>query len=268
MKVLFKKSWLALALLGVAPFVSQAEVDVAQLVKASEQAAYYAGDDGRTAARMLIVDSQGRKQQRQFVILRKDADNNQDQSMLVYFQRPADVAGTVFRVEKHTTQDDDRWLYLPSLDLVKRIAAGDKRTSFVGSHFFYEDVSGRSTEEDNFTLHAETDTDYQLKAMPKNPASVEFAYYQLHIDKTTKLPMKIDFFDGQGKVYRQVEALKVETVQGLPTVTESKVTDLVAGGYTLMQFKFTKYNLGIPQDVFSERSLRAFPQQWLDVKAE
>ncbi len=37
---------------------------------------------------------------------------------------------------------------LPDLDLVKRIAAGDKRTSFVGSHFLYEDISGRAVQED------------------------------------------------------------------------------------------------------------------------
>ncbi|MCG8498311.1 MAG: hypothetical protein MI796_19970, partial [Enterobacterales bacterium] len=51
-------------------------IDVAEIVNKAEQAAYYAGNDGRSMARMLIVDEQGRKQMRQFTILRKDVLND------------------------------------------------------------------------------------------------------------------------------------------------------------------------------------------------
>ena len=117
---------------------SLAEVDVDNLVQEAERASYYSGNDGRSDARMMIVDNQGRKQLRQFTILRRDVSDNGDQQMMVFFSRPSDVKDTVFRVEKHVdvNVDDDRWLYLPALDLVKRISAGDKRTSFVGSHFY------------------------------------------------------------------------------------------------------------------------------------
>ncbi len=241
-------------------------VDIDAWVAKSEKAAYYAGDDGRSQARMMIVDSQGRKQVRQFTILRKDVEDNGDQKMLVFFSRPTDVKDTVFRVEKHTdaNQDDDRWLYLPALDLVKRISAGDKRTSFVGSHFFYEDVSGRATSEDNFELVEDGAQQLILKATPKNPDSVEFAHYVVKIDKSTAIPMAIEFFKSDGQVYRTVEAVKVETIQGHPTVVRSKVSDVQSGGYTLMEFRNSEYDLGIPDDVFSERSLRTPPKQWLN----
>ncbi len=262
------KSAIALAFTGLlvayAPAWS-AELDVNELIQASERASYYAGDDGRSDARMMIVDAQGRKQLRQFIILRKDVEDNGDQKMMVFFTRPADVRDTVFRVEKHAavSQDDDRWLYLPALDLVKRISAGDKRTSFVGSHFFYEDVSGRAVSEDNFTLQEETDSRYVLKAEPKNPDSVEFSHYVVEIDKDTKIPMLINFYKANGENYRRVEAVEVETIEGFPTVTRSKVSDLASGGYTLMEFRNMDYNLGLEDDIFSERSLRTPPMQWL-----
>jgi hypothetical protein len=66
------------------------------------------------------------------MILRRDVIDGGDQDYVVLFSRPADVRNTVFLVKKHVASDDDRWLYLPGLDLVRRIAAGDKRTSFVG----------------------------------------------------------------------------------------------------------------------------------------
>lgn len=241
------------------------DIDVDALILASEKAAYYAGDDGRSNARMIIVDGQGRKQMRQFTILRKDVEDNGDQKIMVFFSRPADVRDTVFRVEKHADVniDDDRWLYLPALDLVKRISAGDKRTSFVGAHFFYEDVSGRAVSEDKFTLKNQTDTRYVLKAEPKDPDAVEFAYYLVEIDKQNKLPVVINFFKADGTNYRRVEAVSVETIEGYPTVTRSKVTDLNSGGYTLMEFRNMDYNLGLDDGVFSERSLRTPPVQWL-----
>lgn len=242
-----------------------AEVDVNTLIKQAEKAAYYAGEDGRSDARMMIVDAQGRKQMRQFTILRKDVEDNGDQKMMVFFSRPTDVKDTVFRVEKHadTNVDDDRWLYLPALDLVKRISAGDKRTSFVGSHFFYEDVSGRAISQDEFTLQDETDERYILKAVPKDPGSVEFAYYVVEIDKATSLPVLINFYKADDTNYRRVESVAVEEVQGFPTVLRSKVSDLASGGYTLMEFRNSEYNIGLPDDVFSERSLRSVPVQWI-----
>lgn len=245
---------------------AQAEplTDVNEIIKQSNLASYYVADDGRAQARMVIADSKGNKQMRQFTILRKDQEDLGDQDMLVFFSRPTDVKGTVFRVTKKVEADDDRWLYLPALDLVKRISAGDKRTSFVGAHFYYEDVSGRNPAEDNFELTETTDKSYVIKATPKQANSVEFAYYIAEIDKQTFLPMQVNYYDSQGKAMRKMQVLKTKQVQGFTTVVHSKITDLSDNSYTEMQFRNVKYDLGLPQSIFSERSLRNAPKKWLN----
>jgi hypothetical protein len=263
-ELIMEKYLFGLIALSFSTFVV-AEVDVDALVKSAERAAYYSGKDGRSDARMMIVDNQGRKQVRQFTILRRDISDNGDQQMMVFFSRPSDVKGTVFRVEKHVDVgvDDDRWLYLPALELVKRISAGDKRTSFVGSHFFYEDVSGRAILEDAFELQSENEESYLLKGTPKRPDTVEFGYYIVTINKQTKLPTLLDFFKNNNENYRRVEAVLIDTIDGKPTVIRSKVSDLLTGAYTLMEFRNIRYDLGLDDDVFTERSLRNPPQQWL-----
>jgi len=238
-------------------------LEVEQIIERANLASFYAADDGRSEARMVITDKQGRKQLRQFVILRRDRADGGDQDMLVFFSRPSDVRGTVFRVAKHPQGDDDRWLYLPGLDLVKRIAAGDKRTSFVGSHYFYEDVSGRNPKLDSFTLTGETPQRFSLLARPKQPDSVEFTAYRLEIDKQSYLPLLVEYLDSNGEVYRRMQVLEQAVVDGHPVALKSQIAELRSGGVTELEFKFISFDLGLPEAIFSERSLRKPPRSYL-----
>lgn len=262
LNLLTKTQLIALIFLSLMT-AAHATMNVDDIIKKSNLASYYAGEDGSAQARMIIVDTNGNKQMRQFTILRKDQEDLGDQDMLVFFSRPTDVQGTVFRVTKKVQADDDRWLYLPALDLVKRISAGDKRTSFVGAHFYYEDVSGRNPAEDNFTLISSDDNSYLIKAVPKDPSSVEYAYYQITIDKKTYLPMKASYFNEQQKIIREMQVLAVQDIEGFPTVVHAKMTQLSDGSFTEMQFRNVKYNVGLPENIFSERSLRTPPKAWL-----
>ncbi|WP_018623604.1 outer membrane lipoprotein-sorting protein [Kangiella aquimarina] len=247
---------------------AESELGVEEIISKANKVSYYAGDDGRSDARMMIVDKDGNRQLRQFVILRKDIQDEGDQNFLVVFSRPSDVRGTVFLVNKHVDRDDDRWLYLPGLDLEKRISAGDKRTSFVGSDFFYEDVSGRNPALDSHELLEVTDTAYIVKNVPQDKSNVEFAYYIANINKETFLPMTVEYFNDKGEVYRRMDVAEVEEVQGIPTVMKSKISNLETGSVTYMEFRRPVYNIGVPEDVFTSRSLRNPPREWLEAEQE
>jgi len=255
---------LALGSTAAADALSSAD----EIIARADMASYYAGADGRSEVRMIISDAQGREQRRQFTVLRRDVDEAGDQQFLVVFSQPSDVRNTVFLVNKHINKDDDRWLYLPGLDLVKRVSAGDKRTSFVGAHYFYEDVSGRRPSDDTHELIETSDSFYILSHTPKDPGSVEFSSYSTWIDRQTFLPMKIEYTNPAGDIYRRVEVLDVAEFDGHPTVTTSRVSDLLTGGKTDMQFRYIKYDVGIPDSVFTERSLRTPPRDWLKRPAE
>ncbi|MCP4159928.1 MAG: outer membrane lipoprotein-sorting protein [Deltaproteobacteria bacterium] len=231
-----------------------------EIVKKSNLASYYSGDDGKSYVKMDIKDSQGRKRKRELIILRKDLEEGGKQLFYLYFRKPSDVRKMVFLVHKNIKTDDFRWLYLPALDLVKRIAASDKRTSFVGSNFFYEDVSGRSVNEDKHELINTTDNSYIVKNTPVNPDSVEFSFYTVEIDKKTYLPLKAVYTDKNGKEYRIAEVLSVENIKGFATVTKSRIKNLVSGSETVISFSKVKYNLGLKKKIFTERYLRKVPR--------
>ncbi len=263
---------IVLILLALSVTAGNAAPAVAEIVHRANLTAYYLGKDGRAEVQMTITDEQGRERERRMIILRRDdADSDaleqqaylSEQQYYVYFQRPADLNRTVFMVWKHLDSDDDRWLYLPSLDLVRRIAATDKRNSFVGSDFFYEDVSGRQLKLDEHELSNETEQYYVIKSTPKQPERVEFAYFESYIHKTSFIPVQISYYKDDGRKYREASALQVETIQGHPTVTKARMRSLDTGSETLMQYRRVEYDVGLPEDIFSERYLRTAPRQYL-----
>jgi len=247
-------------------------MNVDEIIRKANHAALYQGNDSKGKIKMVITDKQGRSRIRELNMLRKDVgDTDGDQKYFVYFQSPADVRKMVFMVHKHALlgKEDDRWLYMPSLDLVKRIAGGDKRTSFAGSDFLYEDISGRHVAADIHELIQTTDRHYVVKNTPKNPDDVEFEYYTACLDKTTFIPMKMEYFRKDGRLYRIIKTTNIAEIEAeedgskvvYPTVVESTAEDLESGSKTIMTFSNVQYNVGMDDGVFSERYLRRPPRQ-------
>jgi outer membrane lipoprotein-sorting protein len=261
-----KTKWIiifALIMLGCAGAAFAQEADVEQIIAKANLAAYYSGSDGISDVNMTIKDSQGRERVRNFRILRLTLEEGGQQKFYVYFNKPADVSKMVFMVWKHIDNDDDRWLYLPALDLVRRIASSDKRSSFIGSHFVYEDVSGRGITADVHELLETDEKYYKIKNTPKEEKGIEFAYYLVWIDKTNFIPMRAEYYNDKDEIIRTIEALAVEDVDGHPTVTKSLAKDMGRGGETTMDFSNIRYEVGLTEDIFTERFLRRAPVKWV-----
>ncbi len=238
-----------------------------EIIKKASLVYNYAGDDGVARLKMRIKDRRGRERYREMTMLRKDIEDGGRQYYYVYFHRPADVEKMVFMVWKNIGKDDDRWLYIPAIDLVRRIAARDKRSSFAGSHFTYEDVSGRNPEDDEHTIMKDELLDgrpvYIIKNVPKDKDIVEFSYYVTWIDKGDFLPRKAEYFDKARRLYKVFTVEKIETIQGIPTVVKIRAEDKGRGGETVVEFEDIRYDVGIKKSVFHERYLRRPPRQWI-----
>ena len=49
--------------------------------------------------------------------------------------------------------------------------------------------------------------------------------------------MKVEYTDSRSKIYRTMEVVKVDTIQGHPTVLQAQISDLERGSKTLMQMR-------------------------------
>nr|VFJ63905.1 MAG: outer membrane lipoprotein-sorting protein [Candidatus Kentron sp. FW] len=233
-----------------------------QVMELARQRIFYAGHDRVSSGHVTVRADNGAVRIRDYRMLRLNGQGQQ-QHYFVYFTRPGDLVGTTFLVHKKPGTDDDRWLYLPKLDLVRRISAGDKRTHFVGTDMFYEDVSGRHVEDDNHVLDSENEKYWIVRSKPTDTNSAEFAWYRSWIHKKTHLPIKVEYHDNRDKIYRRIVIKKVRKISGIPTPTKVVVHDLNTNSRTTGEHLHVEYGKGIPKHLFSERSLRNPPKKWL-----
>lgn len=234
-------------------------LDAESIMARANQAFYYAGADGQSDVTMSIHDAQGGVRTREMTILRRN--EGEDQKFYVYFKAPADVRKMAYLVHKKPQGEDDRWLFLPALNLEKRIAPGDKRTRFAGSDFYYEDVSGRNLSEDTRVLLETTDAAYVIQNTPRDSRTVEFASYKVWIDKKSFLPLRSEYVDAAGRLIRVIESQKIETIDGFPTVTVAVAKDPVAQTFTRNTFTRVRYNVGFNPAIFTQRFLRRPPRE-------
>ncbi|MEW6051791.1 MAG: outer membrane lipoprotein-sorting protein [Candidatus Zixiibacteriota bacterium] len=240
--------------------------DAAEIMQKSHLAYYYAGNDGQTDVRMTLADKKGGERIREFTMLRLDKEDGGDQKYYTYFRQPSDVARLTFMVYKSATGNDQRWIYVPSVDLVKPISADDKNSSFVGSDFTYEDVSGRHWTEDKHTLVREDQLNgkavHVIESVPLKPYK-GFAKRLSYIDKTSFLPLKEEYFDDKGVMTRILRADKIEDIDGITTVTIRSMENVKKGSKTTVAFNSIKYNVGLKDDIFTERYLKTPPREYV-----
>ena len=230
-----------------------------------QQAFFYAGQDFAAKVGMRLVDKTENERRRTLTMLRLNAKEGLNQKYYTYFHAPADVRGTAFLVWKYPDKDDDRWLFIPAIKLVTRIAAKDNQSSFVGSDFTYEDVSGRDLGADAYELLREEATAgrdcYVVQSNPK--AASAFSRKVSWIDKTSFLPVKEEYYDVQNDISRVFTADEVKEIKGHPTAVRRTMKNLKSGHYTEVVFENVDYDAGLEEGLFSERSLQTPPAKWI-----
>lgn len=243
------------------------------IVERFQQAFYYAGADMKARVVMDLVSESGNKRTRSLTMLRKNDPKSKNQKYFMYFHEPGDVRRTAFLVWKYDERDDDRWMFIPAINAVRRIAANDSRSSFVGSDFSYEDVSGRDVSADTHTLLREDkvgDADcYVVQSVPKT--AIDYTKKLSWIDKKSFLSRKEEYYDAQNQLARLFTADRIQVLASgvgdakkeYPTVVKRTMANVKSGHRTEVAFSSIEYDVGLEDGIFTERSLGTPPQKWI-----
>ncbi len=244
-----------------------------EIMQKAQIAYYYQGEDMKVRAMMELIARNGGKRTRVMTMLRRDLEEAGDQKYFVYFHEPGDVRGMTFMTWKYPDRNDDRWIFVPAVDLVRRIAADDKHSSFVGSDFSYEDISGRDVAEDDHTLVGQEQLEgrpcFVVQSIPKGPGA--WTRRISWIDRESFLPLKEEYYDAQDELYRVFTADEIDDVvagegggsTSYPTVTRRTMENVKTGHRTTVMYDSVSYDLGLVDEDFTERRMRRPPRSWI-----
>jgi hypothetical protein len=244
-----------------------------EIMDRSQRAFHYAGADAKGRLTMELIDRGGGKRVRVLTMLRRNQEKADDQKYFIYFHEPGDVRRLTFMVWKYPKREDDRWIFVPAVDLIRRIAAEDKYSSFVGSDFSYEDVSGRNVAADTHTLLREEKLGdretFVVESSPRKPAA--FTKRISWVDKQNFLPLKEEYYDAQNELHRVFTADRVEDIAAggadnrrvYPTAMKRTMKNVKTGHRTEVTVDSVAYDLGLKDADFSERRMRRPPRAWI-----
>lgn len=231
-----------------------------------------AGRDSRAAFRMKLFDRRSRVRERALSLLTlrgreapgapKTAPDGD--RLLIRFTYPNDIRGTSFLVWKHPKGEDERFLYLPSLGRVRRIAGSEAQESFVGSDFSYEDIGGRDFDDYSYALPDANATwtgpdgaarpAYRLESRRRD-RSVEFPRVVSLVLKDTFVVVQADVYNRRDEKQKVYAVTRLQQVQGIWTVMASSMANDLEKTRTELAVERIDYNTGVTEDAFSRRAL-------------
>ena len=224
------------------------------------------GRDSRSEMRMRLFDRQGRVRERTMTLVTLRGAGSRGDRVLTRFTYPNDIRGTSFLVWEHPAADDERFLYLPALGRVRRIAGNEKQESFVGSDLSYEDVGGRDVADYTYTFADEnaswTAPDgvrlpaWSLESKAKDPQA-DYPRAVSLVIKDRFIVVHADSFNRRNERTKVFDVTRLERVDGIWTVLEMTMANQRDRTRTELTTTSIRYNVGLTEDDFSRRALEA-----------
>lgn len=206
-------------------------------------------------SRMLIVDEKGETRERE--IITYTGEFRGIRKSLIKFIQPSDVKDTSFLHIENPKGDDEQFLYIPAIKKMRRIAASQRSSSFMGSDFSYADFEKRDVDKAQHNLlgeeiYKEQET-YVVESIPQDePEYLKFVQW---IRKDNFVPVRIDFYDKKGNLIKRLEAEKLELIDGYWITTKTVMNSLMKNRKTVIEIMEIKNNIDIPEKYFLPQNL-------------
>lgn len=240
--------------------------------------------DYKSIGDVIFIEKDGSRRNRRFlrerIILGRSSDGVSYKD-LVMFTEPTSVKGLATLTWNYMkpTKDQDVWLWIPSLRKIRKVSAGNGDDSFMGGDVTVEEITTRRFSDETYKLLGEENfkgytSFYDGKVFHKDePCYVIEAtpvrkpwYYSKRITYVSKNfggNILDEIYDTNGKLVRTLFRgwIIVEVnAKDYPAQNRVEAEDLRTGHKTVIGFDEIKFDQGLKEDVFSEKTLMR--QRW------
>ena len=223
------------------------------------------GDSVVAEYSMVLIDRRDRQRVRDLKIYSKDY--GADTKVLSLFESPADIRGTAYLNMDwdDSERDDDSWLYLPSLQRVKRLASSDTADSFLGSDFTYADINGFELAwyDYNFVNTSEIIDGHDawvIEAVPKPEfkeraeEATGYSKFQSWIRKDNFVQLRAQMWELRGNRVKYFTASEIQLIDEIWTVGRLQAITTRNDNQehaSVLQIKSIQYNSELGDEIFT-----------------
>ncbi len=224
---------------------------------------------GRSVSQRLTLRIVGPKERvRERGLLSFRSFTPTESRLAFYVTSPPDMRNMAYLVHDRFDPEleDDQWVYTPQRAAPRRIAATNRRESFLGSEFSLEDVKKVfRIEVDDYEWERVASREIDGRAIHEvvqRPKSRDLANQlgvsrmRNFIDGRNWMRLKVESDDLAGTPLRTIRIAVVETDDDGPQVAKATAHNLQTGNKTEIVFRDRSYERPIADDLFSLRGLR------------
>ena len=228
----------------------------------------YTGDSSVSDANLILIDRNNRERVRDLRLYSLEEEGVT--KAVTYFLAPTDVAGTSYLSYDQDNQEDEAWLYLPALKQVRRVAAGDRSNSFMGSDFSYSDLNGTTLEWYDYELLSDDESVdghpvWKIESRPK-PEFAEQVSNETGYERSHLWIRKDNFMQVQGQIWverggrvKYFSARDIEEVDGIWTAHRIQMITTRNGERehgSVFQINDVKYNDHTDPSLFTTQAMQ------------
>ena len=222
-----RRFFLGLALVGLVGWHGLAQAETLSARDIMERVDdRYTGDSSVADAQLILIDRNNRERVRDLRLYTLEEEGVT--KGVTFFMAPTDVAGTAYLSYDYDAQDDEAWLYLPALKQVRRVAAGDRSGSFMGSDFSYSDLNGTTIDWYDYELLSDQEmvdgaATWLIESKPKpefrDRVSDETGYERSHlwIRQDNFVQVQAQIWVERGGRIKYFSARELEEIDGIWT---------------------------------------------------
>jgi outer membrane lipoprotein-sorting protein len=229
-------------------FITAAEMTAEEIINKRDDNEYI--ESIKAEAEMIIV-SGGRRITKTMLIL------SDKKSALIEFTNPQD------RGTKFLKREDNLWIFFPDAEDIVKISGHMLNQGMMGSDFSYQDImeSDKLTDLYDFKILKEEELGgrqcYVLEGVAKEGVKVSYYRRVSWIDKERFIGLKEELYAQSGRLLKETKTNEVKEIEGrwipVNSVMENKLRKNTYTEFKLTQIEF---NPAIPEETFTEQSLR------------
>jgi len=214
-------------------------------------------ESGYAKAKMTIQTTSGQK--RTFIY--ESWSKNKGEKNLVRYLEPGRVKDQATLMLNNA---DDIWMYFPRTQRVRKLASHAKKQKMQGSDFSYEDMGSGEAFINDFSPKRLEDEKmegydcYKLELTRKPDSDVSYSRLIMWVIKENFVPVVIDYYDEDDPAFQEKRLVEsdIRVIDNIPTAMKVVMFNKNDNTQTELELLEVKYNITLPDSMFTERGLK------------